>query len=120
MKLYLYGIKDIVAGETSFIFPAKNDKDLRRTIKSAIIAKSPLFCDNVQDKQVYLVAQLETDTGVVIGLEQPVFMVAVQEVLDELIIEIKAHNQKMKDAGLDSSAVEVPDDGRKEESGEKV
>lgn len=119
MQLKLFAVRDVVTNESGFIFPAKNEGDLKRTIKSAIVSKSPVFADNMQDKQIYAVGELDTSTGVIVGLISPIFMLSVQEVCDELILEIKAHNQKMKEAGLDSSVIEEPkgeEDGRKEEN----
>lgn len=107
MKLVLFGVRDIVTNQTGFIFPAKNDKDLRRTIKGAIMSKSPVFSENMADKQILQVALLDTDTGVIVGEAAPVFICTVQEICDELLTEIKVHNEKMKAAGLPVADVPV-------------
>ena len=58
MKLVLFAVRDIVTNQTGFIFPAKNDKDLRRSIKGGIMSKSPVFAENMADKQILQVGLL--------------------------------------------------------------
>lgn len=89
MKLNIYGLKDTVEGEFVFFFQAKNDGLMQRAVKGALLVKEQNhFTTNMKDKDVYLLGQIETLTGVIKPCPA-VFVNNVNEIRLELIREIK-------------------------------
>ena len=89
MKLNFYAVKDDVAGEFIFFFQVQNDGIMKRVVKGNLLSKerNP-FTDDLKDKSIYQLGELETITGVLTPCT-PIFCCSVQEVRLELIKEIK-------------------------------
>lgn len=89
MVINYYGLKDNVEGEFIFFFQAKNDGIMKRAVKGALIGKEQNhFTTNMKDKDIYLLGEIETKTGI-INPCAPIFCTNINDVRLELIKEIK-------------------------------
>lgn len=95
MILKLYSIRDEVASSSEIIMTAPNDGLLRRQIKMALQDKSDNYIKaNYQDKRVYFIGEFDTSLGLITSHElSSNFICSVEEVLIELIAEIKKHKE---------------------------
>lgn len=108
MKLNVYVLRDKLAGISNVILTANNDEVLKRDIKGVLLSKNQnVINTNTEDKDVFLAAVLDTDTGIIKALDVPVFTLNVELVRKELIQEIKI---KQAEAGLEPTGeVDVPE-----------
>ena len=110
-KLVIYTVRDRLAGDSSLILTAKNEPILRRNIKGVLLSKQQNFINtDTPDKEIYESGYIDTDTGKIVGLENPVFVVNVEELRQELISEIR---QKQAEAGIPENPQkeDLPDGG---------
>lgn len=94
MRINMYGLKDNVEGEFVFFFQAKNDGMMKRAVKGSLLLKERNhFTDNLKDKAIYDLGEIETLTGEIFA-NPPIFVCGVNEIRLELIKEVKLAKQE--------------------------
>lgn len=89
MKLNVYSVKDVIAGDHPFIFEAPNDGMMERIVKGALLSKEQnVINTNLKDKDIFLVGERDTETGEIKGI-MPIFVKHISEIRLALIKEIK-------------------------------
>lgn len=89
-KLNLYVVRDSLAGTNELVLTAKNDEILKRNIKGVLMSQNQNFINtDTKDKDIFKVASLDTDTGVVVGEVAPIFVFNVEQVRLDLVEDIK-------------------------------
>lgn len=89
-KLKLYVVRDCLVGDSSLILSAKNDAVLARNVKAAMLSQQANYLNtDTRDKQIYVTAELDTDTGIISGLVQPEFVFNLEDLRLELVSEVK-------------------------------
>lgn len=89
MILKLYVVRDEVAIENRVLLYEQNDTLLKRNLKALLLDQKPNYINqNTKDKRVYYVGDLNTETGVIKGLDPIVSVYSLEEVRLELIDEI--------------------------------
>lgn len=64
MIVKLYSIKDVITGEFSSVMQFSNQAVCERTVKEFTNIQEPNICtQNTQDKQLWYLAELNTETG---------------------------------------------------------
>lgn len=90
MKLKFYGLKDDVTGEFIFFFQSQNEGTMKRVVKGALLDKhGNAFTHDIKDKKIYDLGSIDTQTGIVEGNNNIVFVCGVNDVRLDLIREIK-------------------------------
>ena len=98
MNLEVYVLRDKVSGISNVILTANNEKVLRRDIKGVLLGRDQnVINTNTEDKDIYHIGDLNTETGVFTSLPNPVFLFNVETVRLELVKEIRA---KKEQAGI--------------------
>lgn len=106
-KLNLYVVRDVLVGDSSLILSAKNDNVLIRNVKAAMMSQQENYLNtDTTDKQIFITAELDTDTGVIVGKPVPEFVCNLEDLRVELVAEIKRRKAQ----------AEVIDDGSKTEN----
>lgn len=83
MKLNIYGLRDSVALETIILLTAPSDELMARNAKAMMLQGAQMFLDNVQDKAIFHIGQLDTTSGKVIAAEEPVQVFQCLELFNE-------------------------------------
>lgn len=96
MKLKLFTIKDVVAGEAPLILTAQNEAMLLRQIKSGMLAKQPNFLNtHIADKQIFEIGEYDLATCEIAAIK-PVMIKALSEVFDDLVEEVRIRNKQLE------------------------
>lgn len=107
MKLKEYALFDRITGEYTFTFKARNDEAMKRIAKSGMMSKEPnVLNTDTADKDIFAIAEFDTETGIVVGEKAPLFVCHVEDLRQELITEIKRRKLEAEQAG---AAAEVPE-----------
>lgn len=72
MLLKLYGLRDSIALDTLMILSAPNDGMLERNVKSLMLQGASVLMNNLQDLVIFLIGELDTTSGLIKGLSEPV------------------------------------------------
>lgn len=106
MILNEYAIFDRITSEYTFTFKAKNDDAMKRVVKSGMMGKEPNALNtDTADKDIYLLGNFNTETGVLVGEKAPLFSAHLEDLRQELIKEVKRRQLEAEEAG---AKVEVP------------
>ena len=106
-KLKLYVVRDVLVGDSSLILSAKNDAVLMRNVKAAMLSQQQNYLNtDTADKQIFATAELDTDTGIVIGLALPEFVIGLEDLRQQLISEVRARKEQLGDVGTEDNSQE--------------
>lgn len=99
-KLQIYVVRDVLVGDSSLLLSAKNDAVLKRNVKAAMLSQQSNYLNtDTADKQIFLTAELDTDTGILIGKANPEFVYNLEDLRQELVVEVRARKDVMEDVG---------------------
>lgn len=102
-KLKLYVVRDVLVGDSSLILSAKNDAVLMRNVKAAMFSQQSNYLNtDTRDKQLFLTAELDTDTGIIVGLPAPEFVCQLEDLRLELVAEVKKQKEIIGDGSSEN------------------
>lgn len=91
MKLNVYVLFDRIQCEFPFTFMAKNDEMAKRVCKGALIAQEQnIMNTDTDDKDIYITAVFDTETGTYVAKDRPEFVYHLAEIRAELLAQIRA------------------------------
>lgn len=83
MILKIYGVRDSVALDTGLLLTAPSDEMLARNVKMLLLQGLPALMTNIQDLSIFEIGELDTSTGKIIGLAEPVQVFHCLELFNE-------------------------------------
>lgn len=99
-KLQIYVVRDVLVGDSSLLLSAKNDAVLKRNVKAAMLSQQSNYLNtDTADKQIFLTAELDTDTGILVGKPNPEFVYNLEDLRQELVVEVRSRKEVIQDDG---------------------
>ena len=111
MKVQLFMFKDNIAGTFDFPIVSANLGSAKRQIKSLLLSRrvnpqKPIsVLDNLEDKDIYAVATIDTESGVVEPLASPTFIFHLVQLDDEVLSDIANYQARLEKAGIKKEGV---------------
>lgn len=106
-KLKLYVVRDNLVGDSSLILTAKNDAVLARNVKAGMLSRQQNYLNtDTADKQIFLTAEIDTDTGIITALPHPEFVFNLEDLRQDLIAQVRARKVELPDGTETDGGIE--------------